>query len=166
LRSPAGGSDIGLVTGAASGIGNAFAHVLPDGTASVLPFLPVQGRRQNMITWMKLGFAIALTLAATFAAARIMWRPLFAVLELVCQSAVATRFWSILTTVMLVCGPLFLVCFAAGQARGPAEFIRQAVYLCSLGLIGAFIMGVAVIRSVRQHVEPTPLPTPAAQLAE
>ena len=96
-----------------------------------------------------------------------MWRPLFAVLELVCQSAVATRFWTSFTAVMLVCGPLFLVCFAAGQARGPADFIRQAVYLCSLGLIGAFIiMGVAVIRSVRQQIEPTPLPTPAAQLAE
>lgn len=120
-----------------------------------------------MITWMELGAALALTLAASLAVARIMWRPLFGVLEMVCRSTVAARFWTTFAGVMLVCGPLFLVCFAAGQARSLADFIRQAAYLCSLGLIGAFIvMGLAVMRSVRQHPEPVPPPAPALQPAE
>jgi hypothetical protein len=52
---------------------------------------------------------------------------------------------------MLVFGPLFLVCYAAGRAQNLAEFIRQAVYLISFGLIGAFVlMGAAVLMSVRK----------------
>lgn len=103
-----------------------------------------------MITWIELGIALALTLAATLTVARIMWRPLHGVIEIVCHGAVPARFWTTFASVMLVCGPLFLVCFAAGRAGTLAEFIRQAVYLCSLGLIGAFVvMGVAVVGAVR-----------------
>lgn len=103
-----------------------------------------------MITWIELGIALALTLAATLTVARIMWRPLHGVLELVCHRPVPARFWTTFASVMLVCGPLFLVCFAAGRAESLAAFIRQAVYLCSLGLIGAFvIMGIAVATCVR-----------------
>lgn len=103
-----------------------------------------------MITWIELCIALALTLAATLTIARIMWRPLHGVLELVCHGPVPARFWTTFASVMLVCGPLFLVCFAAGRAETLAAFIRQAVYLLSLGLIGAFvIMGIAVATSVR-----------------
>jgi hypothetical protein len=117
-----------------------------------------------VITWIELGIALALTMAATLTVARIMWKPLHGVLELACHGAVPARFWSTFASVMLVCGPLFLVCFAAGRAATLAEFIRQAVYLCSLGLIGAFIiMGWAVMNSVRPRVlaEPKPQSTPA-----
>ena len=103
-----------------------------------------------MITWIELGIALALTLVATVTVARIMWRPLHGVLDLVCHGAVPARFWTTFASVMLVCGPLFLVCFAAGRAETLADLIRQAVYLCSLGLIGAFvIMGYAVAASIR-----------------
>jgi hypothetical protein len=113
-----------------------------------------------VITWIELGVALAITLAATLTVARIMWRPLHGVLELVCHGAIPARFWTTFASVMLVCGPLFLVCFAAGRAGTLAEFIRQAVYLCSLGLIGAFVvMGIAVIRAIRPE-RPRPEPKP------
>ncbi|MCQ4160542.1 hypothetical protein NON00_11450 [Roseomonas sp. GC11] len=122
-----------------------------------------------MITWIELGIALTLTLAATLTVARIMWRPLYGVLELVCHGAVPARFWTTFASVMLVCGPLFLVCFAAGRAETLAAFIRQAVYLCSLGLIGAFgIMGLAVATCVRP-ARPERAPqgsTPGAEQAE
>lgn len=108
-----------------------------------------------MITWIELGSAVVLTLTVTTAVAALMWRPLYAVLHLVCGEAVAARFWTTFASVMLVFGPLFLVCFAAGRAGNLAEFIRQAVYLISLGLIGAFvIMGLAVLRSAKAHEAP------------
>jgi hypothetical protein len=98
-----------------------------------------------MITWIELGAALALTFVATTTVAAIMWRPLHGVLEFICHGGAAARFWTTFSAVMLVCGPLFLVSFAAGRSLSMADFIRQAVYLCSLGLIGAFvIMGVAV----------------------
>jgi hypothetical protein len=123
-----------------------------------------------VIDWIELGIALALTLAATLTVARIMWRPLHGVLELVCHGKVPAQFWTTFASVMLVCGPLFLVCFAAGRAETLAAFIRQAVYLCSIGLISAFvIMGVAVATSVRRpRPEANPLgsvpvaPPPAA----
>lgn len=126
-----------------------------------------------MITWIELGIALALTLAATLTVARIMWQPLHGVLELVCNSPAAARFWTTFASVMLVCGPLFLVCFAAGRTESLAAFIRQAVYLCSLGLIGAFvIMGMAVATSIapaRPEAKPVasvPATSPSAAPAE
>ena len=108
-----------------------------------------------MITWIELGSAVVLTLTVTSAVAALMWRPLHAVLNLVCGEEVAARFWTTFASVMLVFGPLFLVCFAAGRAGNLAEFIRQAVYLISLGLIGAFvIMGLAVLSSAKVHGAP------------
>lgn len=110
-----------------------------------------------MIGWMELGIALAVTLAATLLVVRVIWQPLFGVLELICQSAVGARFWTTFAAVMLVCGPLFLVCFAAGRSMGLADFIRQAITLCSLGLIGGFfVMGWALLHSIRQAVAPAP----------
>jgi hypothetical protein len=119
-----------------------------------------------VITWIELGAALALTLAATLTVARIMWNPLHGVLEMACHDAIPARFWATFASVMLVCGPLFLVCFAAGRSGTLAEFIRQAVYLCSLGLIGAFvIMGWAVMNSIRPRLLPETKPQPVAPKA-
>lgn len=98
-----------------------------------------------MMTWIQLGTTLVLTLVCTLTVAAIIWRPLHGVLELICQAPAAARFWTTFSAVMLVCGPLFLVSFAASRSQSMAEFIRQAVCLCALGLIGAFIiMGLAV----------------------
>jgi hypothetical protein len=68
----------------------------------------------------------------------------------VVRSPFSVSFWTTFASVVLVCGPLFLVCFAAGRAESLAALIRQAVHLCSLGLVGAFvIMGIAVATCVR-----------------
>lgn len=58
-------------------------------------------------------------------------------------------------------------CFAAGRAANLAEFIRQAVYLISFGLIGAFVlMGLAVLFSVRKGAEvATTKPAPPKALS-
>lgn len=123
-----------------------------------------------MIGWMELGIALAVTLAATLLVVRVIWQPLFGVLELICQSAVGARFWTTFAAVMLVCGPLFLVCFAAGRSLSLADFIRQAITLCSLGLIGGFfVMGWALLHSIRrseQPVAPAAPVTPAASPAQ
>lgn len=103
------------------------------------------------ITWIELGSAIALTLAITVVVVALIRQPLAGVLDLVCGEPAASRFWATFASIMLVFGPLFLVCYAAGRAQNLAEFIRQAVYLISFGLIGAFVlMGVAVLLSVRK----------------
>jgi NhaP-type Na+/H+ or K+/H+ antiporter len=121
-----------------------------------------------MITWIELGAVLAFTLAATLTVTRIMWRPLHDVLLLVCGEPAAARFWTTFASVMLVCGPLFLVCFAAGRSANLAELLRQAVYLCSLGLIGAFIaMGVAVGLAVQpRHPALMRASAPATPAAE
>ncbi len=103
------------------------------------------------ITWIELGSAIALTLAITVVVVALIRQPLAGVLDLVCGEPAASRFWATFASLMLVFGPLFLVCYAAGRAQNLAEFIRQAVYLISFGLIGAFVlMGAAVLMSVRK----------------
>lgn len=107
------------------------------------------------ITWIELGSAIALTLAVTVVVVTFIREPLAGVLDLVCGEPAASRFWATFASIMLVFGPLFLVCFAAGRAANLAEFIRQAVYLISFGLIAAFsVMGLAVLYSVRNGDQP------------
>ncbi|HEY4250492.1 MAG TPA: hypothetical protein VGM87_04815 [Roseomonas sp.] len=119
-----------------------------------------------MVTWMELGIALAVTLAATLTVIGVIWRPLFGMLEVICQGGVAARFWTTFAAVMLVCGPLFLVCFAAGQARGLADFIRQAITLCSLGLIGGFcVMGWALLSGIRRDSRAVAPAIPAASAA-
>lgn len=116
-----------------------------------------------MIGWMELGIALGVTLVASLSVIRVIWRPLFDVLELICRSPVAARFWSTFAAVMLVCGPLFLVCFAAERARSAADFIRQAIAFCSLGLIGTFcLMSGALMNGIRRNERAAAPAAPAA----
>jgi hypothetical protein len=116
-----------------------------------------------MVGWMELGIALAVTLVATLSVIRVIWQPLFDVLELICRSAVAARFWTTFAAVMLVCGPLFLVCFAAERARNLADFIRQAIAFCSLGLIGTFcLMSGALMNGIRRNERAAASTAPAS----
>ncbi len=100
------------------------------------------------VDWLQLIIAAVLTLGLASLAAAIIHRPLFDVLKLVCGTDVGARFWTTFSAVMLVVGPLFLVFTAAGGAASLADFVRRAVYLVSLGVIGGFLtMGAAVMMS-------------------
>ena len=124
------------------------------------------------VDWLQLILAAALTLSLTSIAAALIHKPLYGVLELVCGTAVAARFWTTFAAILIVMGPLFLVFTAAGGATNLADFVRRAVYLVSFGIIGAFlIMGAAVMLSVpsralrdrraAQIADGAPLGTPA-----
>ena len=100
------------------------------------------------VDWLQLVIAAALTLGLANLAAAIIHRPLFDVLTLVCGTDVGARFWTTFSAVLLVTGPLFLVFTAAGGAVNLADFVRRAVYLVSLGVIGGFlVIGAAVMMS-------------------
>ncbi len=100
------------------------------------------------VDWLQLAIAAVLTLGLTTVIAVVIRRSLFGVLQLICDSDVAARFWTTFASVLLVMGPLFLVFTAAGGAESLADFVRRAVYLVSFGVIGAFmIMGAAVMLS-------------------
>lgn len=100
------------------------------------------------VDWLQLILAAGLTVTLTSACAALIHRPLYGVLELVCGTPVAARFWTTFAAILIVMGPLFLVFTAAGGAANLADFVRRAVYLVSFGIIGAFlIMGAAVILS-------------------
>src|SRR6266567_1654736 len=91
------------------------------------------------IDWLQLVLAAVLTLGLTSIVALIIRGPLYGVLQLVCGTDVAARFWTTFSAVLLVMGPLFLVFTAAGGASNLADFVRRAVYLVSFGVIGAFL---------------------------
>ena len=100
------------------------------------------------VDWLQLVIAAGLTLGLTSTVALVIRRPLYGVLQLVCGNDVGARFWTTFAAVLLVMGPLFLVFTAAGGASNLADFVRRAVYLVSLGVIGAFmVMGAAVMLS-------------------
>jgi len=100
------------------------------------------------VDWLQLIIAAGLTLGLTSIVALVIRRPLFGVLQLICGTDVAARFWTTFAAVLLVMGPLFLVFTAAGGALNLADFVRRAVYLVSFGVIGAFmVMGAAVMMS-------------------
>lgn len=100
------------------------------------------------VDWLQLILAAVLTLSLTSIVALVIRRPLYGVLQLVCGTDVAARFWTTFAAVLLVMGPLFLVFTAAGGASNLADFVRRAVYLVSFGVIGAFmVMGAAVMLS-------------------
>ena len=104
------------------------------------------------VDWLQLVIAAALTLGLTTAVSLAIRGPLFAVLDMICGSVVAARFWTTFACVLLVMGPLFLVFTAAGGAANLADFVRRAVYLVSFGVIVAFlVMGAAVMMGVSAH---------------
>lgn len=129
------------------------------------------------VDWLQLILAAALTLGLTSISAAIIHRPLYGVLELVCGTQVAARFWTTFAAILIVIGPLFLVFTAAGGAANLADFVRRAVYLVSFGIIGAFlIMGAAVMlgapsravrdRRVAEIADGAPLGAPSRSQAE
>lgn len=98
--------------------------------------------------WLQLLIAGTLTLSLTSVVAFIIRRPLFSVLQLICGTDVGARFWTTLSALLLVIGPLFLVFTAGGGAENLADFVRRSVYLISFGIIAAlFAMGLAVMLS-------------------
>jgi hypothetical protein len=119
-----------------------------------------------MLDWTQLGIAWGLTLILTLVVAAIMRRPLFAVLQFVCGTDIGARFWTAYTSIMLVAGPLFLVSLGSFGSANLADFVRRAMVLISLGLIGTVvIMGIAVRTATKRPAhapEPTPLPQPSA----
>ena len=129
------------------------------------------------VDWLQLILAAGLTLTLTSISAALIHRPLYGVLELVCGTTVAARFWTTFAAILIVMGPLFLVFTAAGGATNLADFVRRAVYLVSFGIIGAFlIMGAAVMlsapsravrdRRVAEITDGAPLGTPPGAPAE
>lgn len=100
------------------------------------------------VDWAQLLIAGALTLGLTSTVALVIRGPLYSVLQMICGTEVAARFWTTFAAVLLVMGPLFLVFTAAGGAENLADFVRRAVYLVSFGIIAAFlVMGLAVMMS-------------------
>jgi hypothetical protein len=118
-----------------------------------------------MLDWMQLGIAWGLTLTLTLIVAAIMRRPLFAVLQFVCGTDIGAHFWTAYTSIMLVAGPLFLVSLGSFGSPNLADFVRRAMVLISLGLIGTVaIMGLAV-RSATKPKPPVPSARPEPEAA-
>jgi hypothetical protein len=111
------------------------------------------------VNWEQLIIAALLTLGLTTAVSLVIRKPLHAVLELICGTAVSAHFWTTFALVLLIAGPLFLVFTAAGGAQSLADFVRRTIYLVSFGIIAGFlVMGSAVMLSVSGHAAPNGRP--------
>jgi hypothetical protein len=111
-----------------------------------------------MLDWTQLAIAWGLTLILTLIVAAIMRRPLYAILQFICGTDVGARFWTAFSSVMIVAGPLFLVSLGGLGTTNLADFVRRAMVLISLGLIGAVsVMGLAVWSAAK------PAPTAPAE---
>jgi hypothetical protein len=120
-----------------------------------------------VLDWTQLGIAWGLTLALTLIVAAIIRRPLFAVLQFICGTDIGAHFWTALSTIMTVMGPLFLVSLGSLGSTNLADFVRRSMVLISLGLIGTVSIMAVAVRSASKKVPSASTPaSTAAQPAE
>jgi len=116
-----------------------------------------------MSDWQQLAAALGLTLALSLTALAVIRRPLFTVLEYVCATGIAARFWTAYASVLIVLAPLCLAAFLLQPNGNPVAEIQSTIATAATGLIGAFIiMGLAVSMSVAKVLAAPNPPAPAS----